>query len=68
VTLEGGDRALFLRLNKELQWPPVPEQPKVLEKTAREIAKRSQPFRTNQLGLENGFLDTSAGDAMLLSE
>jgi hypothetical protein len=68
VTLEGGDRALFLRLNKELQWPPVPEQPKILEKTAREIAKRSQPFRTNQLGLENGFLDTSAGDAMLLSE
>jgi hypothetical protein len=68
VTLEGGDRALFLRLNKELQWPPVPEQPKVLEKTAREIAKRSQPFRTNQLGLEIGFLDTSAGDAMLLSE
>jgi hypothetical protein len=68
VTLEGGDRALFLRLNKELQWPPVPEQPKILEKTAREIAKRSQPFRTNQSGLENGFLDTSAGDAMLLSE
>jgi hypothetical protein len=68
VTLEGGDRALFLRLNKELQWPPVPEQPKILEKTAREIAKRSQPFRTNQLGLENGFLDNSTGDTTLLSE
>jgi hypothetical protein len=40
VTMEGADRALFLRLNKELQWPPVPEQPKVLEKTAKEIAKR----------------------------
>jgi hypothetical protein len=38
VTLEGGDRALFLRLNKELNWPPVPDQPKLLEKTAKEIA------------------------------
>jgi hypothetical protein len=43
VTLEGGDRALFLRLNKELQWPPVPDQPKVLEKSAKEIAKLSHP-------------------------
>jgi hypothetical protein len=38
VTLEGGDRALFLRLNKELQWAPVPEQPKVLAKDVKEIA------------------------------
>lgn len=57
VTLEGGDRALFLRLNKELQWPPVPEQPKVLEKTAKEIAKRSQPLRSNGWSRGNGFLD-----------
>jgi hypothetical protein len=28
VTLEGGDRALFLKLNKELEWGAVPEQPK----------------------------------------
>jgi len=41
VTLEGGDRALFLRLNKELQWPPVPEQPKVLAKNVEEIAART---------------------------
>ena len=40
VTLEGGDRALFLKLNKELQWPPVPEQPKVLAKDVKEIAIR----------------------------
>jgi hypothetical protein len=53
VTLEGGDRALLIRLNKELNWPPVPEQPKVLEKSAKEIAKRSQPSGSNELGVEN---------------
>ena len=42
LTLEGGDRALFLRLNKELQWPPVPEQPKVLAKDVKEIAARPE--------------------------
>src|SRR5467141_4080923 len=41
VTLEGGDRALFLKLNKELQWAPVPEQPKVLAKAAKEVAIRA---------------------------
>jgi hypothetical protein len=38
VTLEGGDRTLFLKLNKELQWSPVPEAPKVLAKDVREVA------------------------------
>jgi|SRR5579859_110100 len=38
VTLEGGDRALFLRLNQELHWPPVPEAPKVLAKDVKELA------------------------------
>jgi len=42
VTLEGGDRALFLRLNKELQWAPVPEPPKVLAKDVKEIASRTK--------------------------
>ncbi|MCU1241197.1 MAG: hypothetical protein JWO71_1923 [Candidatus Acidoferrum typicum] len=60
VTLEGGDRALFLRLNKELNWPAVPEPPKVLEKSAKEIAKRSQPYRSNELTLENGRLNDFA--------
>lgn len=41
VTLEGGDRALFLKLNKELLWPPVPEVPKVLAKDMKEIAIRT---------------------------
>jgi hypothetical protein len=41
VTLEGGDRALFLLLNKELQWAPVPEPPKVLAKSAKEVAVRA---------------------------
>jgi len=38
VTLEGGDRALFLKLNKELLWPLVPEAPKVLAKDVKEVA------------------------------
>ncbi len=38
VTLEGGDRALFLKLNKDLQWPPVPEAQKVLAKDVKEVA------------------------------
>jgi hypothetical protein len=41
VTLEGGDRSLFLRLNKELQWAPVPEAPKVLAKDVKEVAGRT---------------------------
>jgi hypothetical protein len=40
VTMEGADRALFLRLNKELHWPPVPEAPKVLAKDMKEVASR----------------------------
>ncbi len=65
VTLEGGDRALFLRLNKELNWPPVPEQPKVLEDSAKEIAKRSQPYRSKELSLENSRLNDFASAATL---
>ena len=60
VTLEGGDRALFLRLNKELQWSPAPDEPKVLEKSAKEIAKRSKPYRSNDLNLENWRLNDFA--------
>ncbi len=64
VTLEGGDRALFLRLNKELSWPPVPEQPKVSEKSAKEIAKRRQPYRSSELILENWHLNDFDSPAM----
>ena len=53
VTLEGGDRGLLIQINKELNWPPVPEQPKVLEKTAKEIAKRGQSDRSNKLSLKS---------------
>ena len=38
VTLEGGDRALFLKFNKELQWPGVPEAPKALAKENIKVA------------------------------
>jgi hypothetical protein len=45
LTLEGGNRALLIQLNKELNWPPVPEQPKPLEQSARQLAKlRARPF------------------------
>jgi hypothetical protein len=64
VTLEGGDRALFLRLNKELNWPPVPEQPKVSEKTAKEIAKRGRPYSSSELTLENWYLNDFDSPAM----
>jgi hypothetical protein len=60
VTMEGADRALFLRLNKELNWPPVPEQPKVLEKAAKEIARRGRPHRSNELSLQNWHVNDSA--------
>jgi len=46
VTLEGGDRALFLKFNKELQWAPVPEQPKVLAKDVKEVAGRVRAVDT----------------------
>jgi hypothetical protein len=42
VTLEGGDRALFLKLNKELKWAPIPEAPKVLAKEVKEVAFRAE--------------------------
>ena len=42
VTLEGGDRALFLKFNKELQWPPLPEAPKVAAKENVEVAVRTR--------------------------
>ena len=41
VTLEGGDRVLFLRLNKDLQWPAVPEVPKVLARGVKEVVART---------------------------
>jgi hypothetical protein len=68
VTLEGGDRALLIQLNKELNWPPVPEQPKVLEKSTKQVAKRSQPYRSNELSLENRRLNDFASTVMPSAE
>lgn len=42
VTLEGGDRALFLKFNKELQWPSVPDAPKALAKENINVAVRGR--------------------------
>jgi hypothetical protein len=47
VTLEGGNRALLIQLNKELNWPPVPEEPKALGQTARELAKNRDVPESN---------------------
>jgi len=38
VTLEGGDRGLFIQFHKQLEWGPAPEAPKPLPKSAKEIA------------------------------
>jgi hypothetical protein len=38
VTLEGGDRALFIQFHKQLEWGPAPEAPRPLPKPAKEIA------------------------------
>jgi hypothetical protein len=40
VTLEGGDRALFIQFHKQLEWGPAPEVPKPLPKTPKEISSR----------------------------
>lgn len=39
LTLEGGNRVLLIQLNKELNWPPVPEEPKPLQQSARQLAR-----------------------------
>src|ERR1700719_19058 len=38
VTLEGGDRALFIQFHKQLEWGPAPEAPRPLPKSAKENA------------------------------
>ena len=53
VTMEGGNRALLIQLNKELDWPPLPEEPKVLEKTATEVARRESIPQLKILDLRN---------------
>jgi hypothetical protein len=40
LTLEGGDRALLIQLNKQLEWPPVPDAPAAPAKTRKERAGR----------------------------
>lgn len=43
VTLEGGDRALFLKLNKELGWGMVPEPPKEFSTPQEKTTQRNAP-------------------------
>jgi hypothetical protein len=68
VTLEGGNRALFIQLNKELNWPPVPEQPKPLEKSAKQVAKPSQAYNSSELRVENWRPGASASAVTLPAE
>jgi hypothetical protein len=42
ITLEGGDRGLFLKLNKELEWGLVPEQPKELSPSPAKTVMRQE--------------------------
>lgn len=39
ITFEGGDRSLFLKLNKELGWGEVPEQPKEISPVPTKTAQ-----------------------------
>jgi hypothetical protein len=39
LTLEGGDRSMFISLNKELNWGAIPDAPKELTKNAIETAR-----------------------------
>ncbi|MFI5058603.1 MAG: hypothetical protein ACHQLQ_10480 [Candidatus Acidiferrales bacterium] len=41
-TFEGGDRSLFLKLNKELDWGEVPEQPKEISPVPTKTAAESK--------------------------
>lgn len=45
VTVEGGNRALLIQVNKELKWPLLPEQPKVPEKSVKQLARGSASSR-----------------------
>jgi hypothetical protein len=50
LTLEGGNRALLIQLNKELNWPPVPEEPKQLGQSARQLASlRARHFNESHV-------------------
>jgi hypothetical protein len=46
LTLEGGDRGLFLKLNKELGWSEVPEVPKELSSKTEKTVTWSRPNPT----------------------
>jgi hypothetical protein len=43
ITLEGGGRGLFLKLNKELEWGLVPEQPEELSPSPAKTVMRNEP-------------------------
>ncbi|GAC1619102.1 MAG: hypothetical protein NVS9B13_07980 [Candidatus Acidiferrum sp.] len=43
VTLEGGDRSLFLKLNNELGWGAVPEQPKEIHVPGVNVTHSGMP-------------------------
>jgi hypothetical protein len=59
VTLEGSDRALFLKLNKDLQWSPLPEAPKVQAKNVKEVASRRVAAARISLALSRPVISSS---------
>ena len=48
LTLEGGDRALFLKLNKELGWGSIPEQPKEIVAPGVKVTRNEESHRSLQ--------------------
>jgi hypothetical protein len=57
ITLEGGDRALLIQLNKELNWAPVPEPPKVPVKEMKETTRMNTPAHRLSSVYAQGFAD-----------
>lgn len=56
ITLEGGNRAWLIQLNKELSWPLVPEQPRVAEQSATRVARHSDFRGLSSRGSANSFV------------
>lgn len=54
VTLEGGDRALFIKLNKRLEWGPIPEQPKEILAPAVKVTGADIPHYRLDIQINGG--------------
>jgi hypothetical protein len=53
VTMEGSDRAFFLKLNKELGWGPLPEQPKEIPAPGVKVTRDDAPHEVFAFSRQN---------------